>query len=315
MPKALIGLFVLMLAMPALAVDQEAAKASYQQGNDFFDTFRFADAAAAYERATQQDPKFLEAYFNHALAEELVDRQKSIAAWKHFAELAATASDFSDELGQAQARIEGLTLLPAYPEGLQPSHYESSAGDYYKEVAEVSESNTWRTFPIKVCIGSVPNADWAQGTREAFKIWQSMFPLELTADPEEADIIFDWESGTSDDTHGGEETEWVQFQREGDSVTGRKVAHIAVDLRQRRSKDDIRAIVLHEMGHALGIHAHSESNGDIMYYAIQNKNRQVFIPNVIFPVSWKSLVSKPSQRDINTLIRLYNTPGSVVRLH
>jgi predicted Zn-dependent protease len=315
MHKALIGLFVLLLAMPALAAGQDAAKASYKQGNDFFDNFRFAEAAAAYERATEQDPKFLEAYFNHALAEEMVDRQKSIADWKHFAELAANVSDFSDELGQAQARVEGLTLLPAYPEGLQPSHYESSAGDYYKEVAEVSESHTWRTFPIKVCIGSVPNADWAQGTREAFKIWHSMFPLELTADSDEADIIFDWQSGTSDDTHGGEESDWVQFRREGDSVTGRKVAHIAIDLRRRLTKDEIRAIVLHEMGHALGIQGHSESKGDIMFFQVQEKGHQIPIPGVIFPVFWKSLVSKPSQRDINTLIRLYNTPGSVVRLH
>ena len=69
------------------------------------------------------------------------------------------------------------------------------------------------------------------------------------------------------------------------------------------------------MGHALGIHAHSESKGDIMYFEVQKKNHQMAIPGVIFPVSWKSLVSKPSQRDINTLIRLYNTPGSVVRLH
>ena len=315
MRRVIISLFLLTLSVPVLAADQEAAKASYKQGNEFFDSFRFADAAAAYGRAAEQDPQYLEAYFNRALADELVDRRKAIAEWKKFTEVAANSTEYSNELGQAKARIQGLEMLPGYPEGLLPSHYVSAPGDYYKEVAEDSEWNTWRSFPIKVSIGGVPNADWAQGTREAFRIWKSMFPLELTADVDEADIVFDWQSGTDDSSHGGEETEWVRFRREGNAVSGRKVAHIAIDLRQARSKDEIRAIVLHEMGHALGIHAHSESKGDIMYFEVQKKNHQMAIPGVIFPVSWKSLVSKPSQRDINTLIRLYNTPGSVVRLH
>ena len=301
-------------AAPAAAADREAAKASYRQGNDLFDNFRFGEAAEAYRHATEQDPQFLEAYFNHALADELVDRQKALAEWHRFADLAAHDPDFTDQLGQAYARIQILEILPPYPEGLQPSHYVPSAGDYYREVAEDSESRVWNSFPIKVAIGSVPNAEMAQGTREAFKIWKGLFPLELTADSDEADIVFDWESGTHGDSVAGEELDWVQFRRVGNELTGRKVAYISVDFSHRYTKDEMRAVVLHEMGHALGIHGHSESKGDIMFWQMQEKAHQVYIPRVIFPVTWKSLVSMPSQRDLNTLIRLYNAPGSVVRL-
>ena len=160
----------------------------------------------------------------------------------------------------------------------------------------------------------MPNANWAQGAREAFNIWHDMLPLELTAETDEGDIRFDWEAGTNEEWQAGEEIDWTQFRRVGNELTGRKVAIISVDLSRRWSKDEMRAIVLHELGHALGIRGHSDSKGDIMYWQVQEKSHQVRVPGVYYPFAWKTLVSKPSQRDLNTLIRLYNTPGAVVRL-
>ena len=314
MHRAIVWLSLLVMAASALGVDQEAAPESYKQGNEFFDQFRFADAAAAYGRAIEQDPQFLAAYYNHALADEMVDRQKAIAEWHQLADLAAKATDFRLQLGQANARIQILGLLPAYPEALQPSRYVPSASDYYGEIAETSESRKWNSFPIKIALGSVPEANWAQGTREAFNIWKALFPLELTPEFEEADIRFLW--GEAPDLEGavGEEMDWVQFKREGDQLTGRRVAYISVDLTHRWSKDEMRAIVLHELGHALGIQGHSSSKGDIMYWEVQEKSHHVRVPGIAYPYAWKTLVSKPSQRDLNTLIRLYNTPGIVERL-
>jgi predicted Zn-dependent protease len=315
MRQVMLGLILLFTVVPGRGADREAAKASYQQGNVLFEQSRFADAAVAYGHAMEQDPQFLAAYYNHALADEMVDRQKAIADWHRFAELAAGAPEFANQLGQANARIEILRMLPAYPDALQPSRYVSSASDYYLEIAERSESEKWTSFPLKVSIGNVPNGNWAQGAREAFRIWKEMLPMELTADPDEADIRFNWEGGTDIEGAAGEEMDWVQFRRVGNELTGRKVAFISVDLSHDWSKDEMRAIVLHELGHALGIRGHSSSKGDIMYYQVQEKHHQVMIPGVIYPVAWKSLVSKPSQRDLNTLIRLYNTPGIVERMN
>ena len=315
MRPLILVLSILLLVVPAQAADQEAAKASYRQGNEFFDQGRFADAAAAYGRASEQDPQFLEAYYNRALADEMVDRQKAIADWHRFADVAATAPDFKYQVGQANARIQILGMLPVYPDALQPSRYVPSASDYYLEIAESSESEKWNSFPIKVCIGNVPSGNWAQGAREAFSIWNEMFPLELVAESEEADIRFNWEGDqTMEGGAVGEEMDWVQFRRVGGELTSRKVAYISVDLSRNWSKDEMRAIVLHELGHALGIRGHSLSKGDIMYWQVQEKPHQVRVPRVYYPIVWKSLVSKPSQRDLNTLIRLYNTPGVVMRM-
>ena len=83
-------LLLLVMAAPAQAVDREAAQASYHQGNVFFEQDRFTDASSSYGQAVAQDPQFLEAYYNRALADEMVDRQKAIADWHRFAEVAAT---------------------------------------------------------------------------------------------------------------------------------------------------------------------------------------------------------------------------------
>jgi predicted Zn-dependent protease len=314
MRRVMLGLMLLLMAVPAPAADREAAKASYRQGNELFDKNHFADASAAYSHAIEQDPQFLEAYFNRALADEMVDRKKATADWRQFADLAAHSPDFQYQTGQANARIQILGLFPAYPEALLPSHYAPAASDYYLDVAELSESEKWNSFPIKVSIGNVPNANWAQGTREAFGIWKEMFPLELTAEPQEADIVFRWDEDLSDEGHAGEELDWVQFRRVGGELSSRKVAYISIDLSHRWTKDEMRAIVLHELGHALGIKGHSESKGDIMYFQVQSKRRQVVVPGIPYPFAWRTLVSKPSQRDLNTLIRLYNTPGVVMRM-
>ena len=314
MRSVILALSVLLIVVPVPAADREAAKANYQQGNVLFDGYRFSEAAAAYGKAIEQDPQFLDAYFNHALADEMVDRRKAIEDWRRFADLAANVPDLASVQGEANARIQILGMLPEYPESLQPSHYVPSASDYYLDIAETSESRKWNSFPIKVSIGNVPTANWAQGAREAFSIWKNMFPLELTAEPDEADIRFNWDSEMAIEGAAGEEMDWVQIRRVGNELTGRKVAYINVDLSRRWSKDEMRAIVLHELGHALGIRGHSESKGDIMYWQVQEKNHQVIVPGMIYPLAWKSLVSKPSQRDLNTLIRLYNTPGPVLRM-
>ena len=128
----------------------------------------------------------------------MVDRQKAIADWHQFADLAADAPDFKFQVGQANARIQILEMLPALSRRLcnlratfRP--HRTITGRSPKP----RNPEKWNSFPIKVSIGNVPYANWAQGAREAFNIWKKMFPLELTAEPEEADIRFNWDAGTT----------------------------------------------------------------------------------------------------------------------
>ena len=174
------------------AVDHDAALAAYRSGNAMYDECRFAEAAAAYEHAVKLDPQFAPAYHNLALADEMVDRQKAMKEWQRFIEVAEKDPDLKFDVARAQARLQLQQTLPTLPDAMQPSRYVPEAGDYYWEVASQAEENLWKTFPVKVDLGSAPQIKWIQGAREAFNIWKAMFPLQLVIHPEEADIRVSW---------------------------------------------------------------------------------------------------------------------------
>ncbi|HEV2352215.1 MAG TPA: matrixin family metalloprotease [Terriglobia bacterium] len=313
-PWAVAALFIAGLSMASvLAADHESAKQSYVEANGLFDLGRFAEAVSGYNQAIADDPKYVEAYYNRALASEMVDRAHALENWQRFLDAADDLPTYKWDVARIQARIQILKAKPTLPEAMQPGHYVPVAGDYYREIGIPSEGEQWRELPVKVFLGSAPNIKWQQGAREAFDIWSAVFPMQLVVLPKLADIRMGWEASAMQEGRVGEENEWVRFQRVGGEITGRRVATITVDLSRNWSKDEMRAIVLHELGHALGIKGHSDSKKDIMFWQMQDKTRQIRAPYFPIPIFWKSLVSQPSQRDINTLIRLYNSPGSIAR--
>ena len=297
----------------SLLADRQQAETFFREGNGLLDREHFAEAAAAYTHAIEQDPNYAEAYHNRAIANEMVNHTQAIQDFERFVELAGGSPGLRFDVARAQARLQLLKSMPQLPEALQPSHYVVEAGDYYWDIASNSEGEEWKQFPIKVFLGSAPQNKWQEGTREAFNIWRDVFPLELVALPQDADIRMGWEISVSAGGHGGETYEWVDFRRLGNEMTGRRIAVIRINLEYPWSKKEMRAIVLHELGHALGIKGHSKSKGDIMYASMQETSRQIPVPMIPYPLFWRTLVDKPSQRDINTLIHLYNSAGTITR--
>ncbi len=297
----------------AHARDGANARALYGEANRLFDQGQFRSAVDAYNSAIAEDPQFADAYHNLAIASEMVDRKQAIEAWKRFLDAAAGREEYKFDMARIQARSQILASMPALPEAMQPAQYVSEAGDYYWNISRNSEGEEWSRFPVKVFLGSAPQLKWQDGAREAFDTWAAVFPLQLVALPKQADIRLNWEGGYFEKGRIGEEQDWVQIRREGDELTARKIAVISVDLSINWGKDDMRAILTHEFGHALGVKGHSDSKKDIMYMEKQDNRRSIQVPGFPLPITWRALVKKPSQRDINTLIRLYNHPGSSVR--
>ncbi len=320
MKSLLRSLVVIALALAAMLAagraapgDRQQAQAFLREGNGFLDGEHFAEAAGAFTRAIEADSDYVEAYHNRGIANEMVDRAQAIQDFQRFIELAGDSPDLRFDVARIQARLQLLKSMPALPEALQPAHYVADAGDYYWDVSSGSEGEEWKEFPIKVFLGSAPQNKWQEGTREAFNIWREVFPLQLVALPQKADIRMAWEISASGGGHAGEEYEWVDFRRVGDGMASRKVAVIQINLEMPWSKKDMRAIVLHEMGHALGIKGHSKNRGDIMYWQMQQRTHQINIPMIPHPLFWRTLVDQPSQRDINTLIHLYSSAGTITR--
>ena len=319
-PKQSIGLWLSLMVITglvmstALAADRETANHFYSDANSLFDQGRFAEAAAGYARAIGEDPKYVEAYYNRALANEMVDRAQAIKNWQQFLDAAGERPEYKWDVARIRARIQILKTKSSLPDAMQPGRYVAAAGDYYREIAQASEGEQWNKLPVKVYLGSAPQVKWQEGVREAYEVWCAVFPMQLVGTPEKADIRMGWEESVEEEGHAGEESDWVRVQSVGGQLNGRTVAVITVDLSRQWSKDEMRAIILHEFGHALGIKGHSDTKKDIMYAEIQEKSRQLRAPSgAPLPVFWRSLVKDPSPRDINTLIRLYNSAGSIAR--
>ncbi len=81
----------------------------------------------------------------------------------------------------------------------------------------------------------------------------------------------------------------------------------------------MRLTLLNELGHALGIFDHSGISRDVMFPEVHEKTEgsmtwQTGLTQSYAEEPWTPINTKLSQRDVNTLIRLYNCPGPLVHL-
>jgi len=86
LPRLLPPILMLAEVSTLAALDADQANA-FREGNRLCDKGRFAEAVDMYTRVIEQDPGGLKAYYNRALANEMVDRKAAILDWKRFVEL------------------------------------------------------------------------------------------------------------------------------------------------------------------------------------------------------------------------------------
>jgi predicted Zn-dependent protease len=313
-------IYTMVLGLAITTTGRDPAESFLREGNRLLDEGLFAEAVAAYTRALQQNPREVKVYYCRALANEMVDRQAAIRDWRQFAELAATDSRSKEAVAEARQRVQALEKIPALPDLLNPSRYVRKAGDYYQEVAGASVGLLWTEFPIKVFADSPPE-EWQRALQEALDAWMNVFPLQTVGARERADIVLSWAKLPKRTL--GTEGESIQIRKEDDRVVSRrKESLIILDNSHRWSEREMRAAVLHELGHALGIGGHSDNSKDVMFpeevkgLAVSKIPGQLGLgdPGFYGVSSSTGANTKLTPRDVNTLIRLYNYPGPVVRL-
>lgn len=314
---------LLALALPlAAGLCFGKRKSPLAEGNRLYDQNKFAQAVAAYDRAAGRDARDPRVFFDRALANEMVNRANAIADWKQFLSLAGADAEWSTQVKLIQERLKELERMPPPPEMLSPSHYNPKDNDYFAGVAGRSPGGRWTRWPVRVFL-SHPPADWQEPVHTALEDWGRVCPLQQVDKAQEADVTVKW--GPVDNplepTGSTEETE--ESTMKGETVVVRR-QHVVMTLdnSHRLSSAEMLSAALHQFGHALGIRGHSGRISDVMFpqsqhvyseqKGLESPDQSRHAPSGVLDRS--ITVTKISQRDINTLIRLYNSPGPLLTL-
>lgn len=200
--------------------------------------------------------------------------------------------------------------LPALRSHPLPSMFQSfttlEGEDYFADLQSTPlGALVWSDFPITVAFeleGETPEQAqaWLMAVRQGLQDWQTYLPLVETADRENADIVvvrsrpprsisINREAGRLEippAQHGQAHYQVYLTATEPPRLAHRFTVYISPHQGQRQTAGTAR----HELGHALGIWGHSPNPADVLY------ETQVSDPPPI------------SQRDLNTLKRVYQQP-------
>lgn len=189
-----------------------------------------------------------------------------------------------------------------------------SSDDYFSSIHRLPNGLAlrWSKLPVHVYVKST--AAEASLSQRAINAWKTGFSVEMVPAQRQADVIISWDKADWDQNPSTLLTRPVI--RLGDNGTIRTVILITLYPVRNSPSDQLLHIVSHQLGHAFGLWGHSDNPEDLMYPAVKWETAD-------FPARWrwrselniqsdtfKNEGFQPSQRDINTLLRLYDQPAS-----
>ena len=212
-----------------------------------------------------------------------------------------------------------MTQAPAQPTA-DNGMGASPPSDYFNQITLFSDGRItrFRQMPIRVNISPTLKAlPYLAEIRHAMQTWETVSEREIrfeeTELPEKADIrvtsthsgrlqLLDKRRGSAELTRLAQDTHTVSSTDDGvQSVNTEPPSNTEVDFAVEvilglegdgtigeLSQAEMRTVCLHEFGHAIGLWGHSSDANDVCHAM--------------------ATARKPTQRDINTLLKLYNTP-------
>ncbi len=285
----------------ALAIDPHNSGAQIDLGGALIKMSKFEEAEPVLKQATKDHPNMPEAWLNLATSYQSTGKiADSIVCLKQFLKLAPHH--------EYAPKVKSMLVLLEEDQHRRSSIAGSDQGADY--LADAVQGGTIRfakeRMPLRIYLapgGAVPGYKpvYDDIVRQAFVDWQAAAPdyLSFTYVPSaaDADITITW---TNDPTKMVSSAEGGHAE-----VVPNDKGILKSDITILTSKpgaagdigaNHMRHVVLHEVGHALGIFGHSPRAGDIMY-------------GIVMPTDSESNLS---DRDKHTMLALYSASGAAV---
>jgi predicted Zn-dependent protease len=198
---------------------------------------------------------------------------------------------------------------------------------------QIRNAGRWGQFPVTLHLTypeGMPDGD-KEVVRAAVAEWQKMVDLTLVDQPDQARLELTWVTTLADNPDLGD-TDWVATHPDsyGRIVVDKAIIRLLDPARYAEVVPGIlKTIVMHQLGHALGINTHSDNDRDVMAEPAFRRSRNPMMQNAMrswvgstvgqllglpvapYPVTIRRPAMAPpadkiSKRDLNTLYRLYN---------
>jgi len=199
---------------------------------------------------------------------------------------------------------------------LQPDGAPLSSGNYFSSIYREATGQVmrWPNLPIKVYL-SPAEADSSLGS-QVIQAWKSVFSVQQVTQSSQADVIVTWDRANWEQNTMGLLTRPVVHVNEDHNI--RTVILINLYPFKGQNSERQLQVLSHELGHAFGLWGHSDDPGDVMYPGLRQELndfpsrwawRTATVNNRVQPTDEVESF-RPSQRDINTLLKIYGLPAT-----